>query len=155
MPSNHFSHFVQLALMELQHGRATASAGDRPRSQEFSDEDRNIMTVARAETALEEARAKLAYALTAESIELWMKPKFFRTAYSSIAAALVCHLVIPTQVDNPHLQLFLDVVRPATYLERWALAEAMEAAWYYALPAGRTVSQAFSEHGIPLKPAGC
>lgn len=151
MPSNHFYHQVQLALTELRQGGSPLPTEHRSRSHEFTDEDWHIMTAGRAETALEEARAKLAYALSPESIELWMKPKFFRSAYSSVAASLVCHLVMPTKVDNPHLQLFLDVVRSATYLERWALAEAMEAAWYYLLPAGRTVSEAFAEHGILLK----
>lgn len=151
MPSNHFHHQVQLALMEIHQGGSARPTVYRPRSHDFTDEDWNIMTAGRAETALEEARANLAYALSPESIELWMKPKFFRSAYSSVAASLVGHLMMPTKVDDPHLQLFLDVVRSATYLERWAIAEAMEATWYYLLPAGRTVSEAFAQHGIPLR----
>lgn len=152
MPLNQFAHYVQLCDMTFPPGADVQPAERRPLSAQYSDEDRHINLTGRAETALEDAGAKLANALTVKAVELWMRPKFFRTPFTSIAACLAGgHLVIPTKVANPHLQLFVDVVRTATYTERWALAEALEHAWYSRMPTGGTASDAFTARGIPLK----
>lgn len=151
MPSHQFTHFVQRASKLLEHGRGlnpTSAAS----SLDFSDEVWHTMSAARAEEVLSAARARLANLLSADCIRLWMQPEFFPTPYCSIAATLTGHLVVPVNTTHRQLQRFFDVLRVADFPMRWALAEAMEAAYYRWLPAGASVEEAFATHGMPLEP---
>lgn len=148
MASNLFSHYLRLALT-LQDAPLPARAVHF--FQVLDDEDRSALTAGRAETLLADARAALANRLAAESIQFWMRPEFFRGPYSSVAAAITGQLVVPPDVTEPRLRAFLDVLRSADFPTRWALAEAMEEAWYRYLPRGDSIRDAFAVHGIALK----
>lgn len=152
MHSHHFNHYIQRAQELLKQGHGSQPAM-RTRSSAFSDEDRNIMNAARSEVVLCDARTRLSNSLSADCVQLWMRPEFFPTPYSSIAATLTGHLVVPVGAEQPQLQMFLDVLRSADFPMRWALAEAMEAAYYCWLPAGASVEHAFAAYGITLTPS--
>jgi hypothetical protein len=149
MPSNQFTYYVQRASKLLEQGQPRLpSLGGR--ASEFSDEVWSTMNSARAEELLSTARARLANKLSADCVRLWMRPEFFPTPYCSIAATLTGHLVVPATADQPELQQFFDVLRKANFPMRWAIAEAMEAAFYHWLPMGASVEDTFSTYGMPL-----
>lgn len=122
------------------------------RASQLPDQLKADNTVGRAEVLLASARAQMALKYrTLPMTRLWMRNEFFVTPDTSIASVLCGDCEIPVMASpHPELCAFFEELAAMNGVERFALGDLLEEAWYRWLPSGSSLGDVFAAYGMPF-----
>lgn len=122
------------------------------RAWQLPDRLKAEITVGRAESLLASARAQMGLKYrTLPMTRLWMRNEFFLTPDASISSVLCGDSEIPAlHSRHPQLRAFFEELAALNAVERFALGDMLEEAWYRWLPSGSRLPDVFAAYGMPF-----
>lgn len=122
------------------------------RAWQLPDQLKADITVGRAEVVLASARAQMALKYrTLPMTRVWMRNEFFLTPDTSIASVLCGDCELPAlDTRYPELRAFFEELASMNGVERFALGDLLEEAWYRWIPSGSSLPDVFAAYGLPF-----
>lgn len=144
--------YLRLTAELFESGACRSPVSRTYRASQLPDRLKADITVGRAEVLLACARAQMALKYrTFPMTRVWMRKEFFVTPDTSIASVLCGDREIPAMGStHPELRAFFAELAAMNRVERFALGDLLEEAWYRWLPSGSSLGDVFAAYGMPF-----